>query len=135
MKIFLSGLTETIANLKMQSEELQKRKAEFREKRRVERQCAASFAVSRRCRAWSVFGDPDNLCIRHGGAKTAAMPKAERYPACRCAAYQFPHRHGSGLCNYPEEPFGNHPTPQGQRRYYKRQRKAQRKRWLKSLGL
>jgi hypothetical protein len=82
-----------------------------------------------------VLGDPRGRCIRHGGAETAKIPKKERFPACCCEAYQFPHRHGGGLCLYPNAPVKKHHTPQGKRRYYKRIRKEQRQKWLKELGL
>ena len=110
-------------------------KAEIKKKIRIERQCTAATKKGDRCRAWSVAGDPDDVCIRHGGAKTAVIPKKMRSLACSCPAYKFPHRERSGFCNYPDRPLKEHPTPQGQRRYYKRIRKAERKRWLKSIGL
>jgi hypothetical protein len=62
------------------------------------------------------------------------IPKSERFSACTCRAYQFPHRQRGGLCNYPNEPFGESKTPQGKRKYYKQIRKTKVKRWLESLG-
>lgn len=132
---FSPKIDEAIKNLRFAVAGLLEKKAEIKERLRQEHQCTGKTISGERCRAWSVVGDTDNRCIRHGGAETAAIPKSERFPACRCSAYQFPHRHRSGLCMYPDEPMRRHLAPQGQRKYYKRQRKAQRKRWLKELGL
>ena len=135
MKLFKPELSDLLGAIKTQLPRLQKLKAETKERIRRERQCAGTTQKGDRCRAWAVAGDPDNVCIRHGGAKTAVIPKKMRSPSCLCPAYTFPHRRRSGFCNYPNEPFKEHPTPQGQRRYYKRIRKSQIKTWLKELGM
>jgi len=36
-------------------------------------------------------------------------------PVCRCQAYRWPHRPGSGLCRWPEEPRAVCATPLGTR--------------------
>lgn len=109
-------------------------KARVKKRIREERQCTGTTEKGKRCEAFAVVGNPEKRCYRHGGAETAKIPRKQRIPACSCRAYQFPHRQRSGLCNYPGEPFGESKTPRGQRRYYKRIRKAKIKRWLESVG-
>jgi hypothetical protein len=135
MKSIYPKLSQLIGIIRTQLPGLQKLKAETRERVRRERQCTGQTSKGERCRAWSVWGDAANRCYRHGGAETALIPRSERHPACACRAYSFPHRAGSGFCNYPDEPLKEHPTPQGQRRYYKRIRKKRIKNWMENLGI
>jgi len=126
MKLQLRNLPElrNVARLlRAATTDFAARKAEYRRRYRKERQCTGTSKTGERCRAWAVAGDPKLRCVAHGGIKTADSD------ACRCEAYTFPHRRRSGLCNYPEPPLGKCLTPQGQRRYYKRQRKREIKNW------
>lgn len=126
-------ILELARNLGAQIPRMRELKAEAKEHLRKERQCTGTTAKGTRCEAWAVWGDPNKRCSRHGGAETAKLPRCERLPACTCAAYSFPHRQRSGLCNYPDKPSGEH-TAKG-RRYEKRARKKRTKQWLKELGV
>jgi hypothetical protein len=44
----------------------------------------------------------------------------KKRPKCRCAAYQWPHRPGGGLCRYPDPPLERYQRKPGGRPYRKR---------------
>jgi len=90
------------------------------------RRCKGTTKTGRPCRAWAVWGDDKQLCVRHlrGGRgperweerralqeyvlKTGRCPPVQRnVPNCHCSAYRFPHRPGSGTCRWPDEKPGN----------------------------
>ena len=84
---------------------------------RLLRQCLAVKADGTQCRAFAMWGDPDQLCSAHNG-HTRAEDKdpSERCPEprtsvyCYCAAYPWPHRPGGGLCNWPDGPTRCYPA-------------------------
>ncbi|GAJ18191.1 unnamed protein product, partial [marine sediment metagenome] len=57
-----------------------------------------------------------NCLIMEGKKK----PKPKR-PTCHCKAYNWPHRPGSGLCNWPDEPKKICNTPAGTQRKFRNQ--------------
>ena len=61
--------------------------------------CTQTRADGSPCRAWAVWGDEDRRCATHGGRRA---PDASA--ACRCPAYQRPHRRGGGRCRWPDPP-------------------------------
>ena len=89
------------------------------------RRCAHRFPdehkrAGQRCRAWAMWGHPDQLCVAHGtDGRGPDGPPGERWkprhtvPLCGCRAYKFPHRPGGGLCRWPDPPLREHPTPAG----------------------
>jgi len=46
--------------------------------------------------------------------------KSERthFQPGECAAYQWPHRPGGGLCRWPDPPLYSRTTPRGKRKHY-----------------
>lgn len=87
----------------------------------AERRCIATTRAGAPCRRCACWGDV--RCWNHGG-KNRIQSKAgfehTRYPPCRCSAYSFPHRPGSGGCQWPKTtPLYEDPTPQGKRRFGK----------------
>lgn len=78
----------------------------YSEKAKSLRQCLAKNLDGSACRCYAVWGDPDQLCIFH---RRRQLPPKPVY--CRCRAYTqkdgvtpFPHRPGSGLCEWPDPP-------------------------------
>lgn len=70
------------------------------------RHCTGHNKDGSPCRAWALWNAPDQKCRRHSSYAYAAG----RIPAkvCRCDAYAWPHRPGSGLCRWPEVPTQRH---------------------------
>lgn len=78
-----------------------------------------------RCRAYAMWDSPgalrgEGLCAAHGGRTRGREWEREcwedRYhcrtvPVCRCVAYNWPHRPGSGLCRWPDPPRFRLTTP------------------------
>lgn len=80
------------------------------------RRCTATRGDGAPCRAWAVWGDASQRCTAHGGrapAGTGGRRERSRHIPCNCAAYQWPHRPGAGLCRWPLPPEQQHPTPGG----------------------
>lgn len=77
----------------------------YSEKARELRLCQATTKQGAPCRQYAVWGDSLRRCATHGGRvpvdhlreKTHATP-------CHCVAFPFPHRPGSSLCRWPDEP-------------------------------
>jgi hypothetical protein len=76
---------------------------------RAARCCQAFRTDGELCRAWAKWGDPEQFCAAH--SQTTGDSKGP--PPCKCAAYQWPHRPGGGLCCWPDEPDKRCPTPTG----------------------
>lgn len=79
------------------------------------RRCKGRRKDGEPCRAWAVWGDPKQLCVRHlrGGRgpdysrfltfeERMARDDHAKVPPCRCGAYRFAHRPGSGRCRWPD---------------------------------
>jgi hypothetical protein len=87
------------------------------------RQCTALKADGTRCLAWAAWDEPEQRCAVHAGrhrrGKYGGPRKPQGRPApCTCPAYNWPHRHGSGLCAWPgygavrcSVPTGTHSWP------------------------
>ena len=127
MALDLNKLGEIAKSIRNAAELAKERKAELHNQFRSERQCTAVTRDGLRCRAWSVWGDPSMLCSRHGGKRTEGRAR-------RCAAYRFPHRRRSGLCNFPNEPLGEHPAPAGKRKRSKRDRTKRFKAFMDKIA-
>ena len=77
----------------------------YSEKARELRRCQALTKDGERCQGWAVWGDELHRCGRHGGrVMEAHIREHTHYTPCRCVAYPFPHRPGSGLCKWPDAP-------------------------------
>ncbi len=86
----------------------------YTEKARELRRCKARTIDGRRCRCFAVWGDPLNRCKSHGGFSPRGRWRRGRTPApCRCPAYAWPHRPGSGLCCWPDPPQAVSRLPAG----------------------
>jgi hypothetical protein len=72
---------------------------------RDRRRCQATTKDGQPCRQYAVWGDALRRCGQHGGRISGAHVVGKTaYEPCRCVAYPFPHRPGSGLCRWPEQP-------------------------------
>ncbi len=69
---------------------------------------------------------PAAMLSGHGGRSTGR-------PSCRCAAYNWPHRPGGGLCRWPDEPEYWLTTPAGTHGSERNRRR--RTPWLDRLPL
>ena len=74
------------------------------EKAREIRRCKADRRDGQPCQAFACWGD--DRCTRHGGTRRAK-------PVCNCVAYNWPHRPGGGLCEWPDPPRMRLTTPAG----------------------
>ena len=89
----------------------------YSEKAKILRRCKALRKDGRSCQAWAVWGE--DFCVAHSGRHhKGPMPNPYernlRYlikgepkrhsPVCHCDAYNWPHRPGGGLCNWPDPP-------------------------------
>lgn len=79
-----------------------------------QRQCLGITKDGRRCRAWALSEGIGGilLCVRHAkggrGKQLSTWRRAAYRPpskswVCRCAAYAWPHRPGSGDCAAPRD--------------------------------
>jgi hypothetical protein len=77
----------------------------YTERARALRRCKATRKDGTPCQRWACWDDPQGRCAAHGG-RIAGPHLLERthYPPCRCVAYAWPHRPGSGLCRWPDPP-------------------------------
>ena len=86
---------------------------------RALRICTATRTNGEPCRAWALWDDPLQRCVRHarGGRGKALRERVSwsktRYTPCTCIAYAWPHRPGSGLCCWPDPPRYRLTTPAG----------------------
>ena len=81
--------------------------------------CKAMKHFGGQCRAYVIRGL--DVCVAHSlvqsGGPGSGHPVA--YPSrqpCKCQAYQWPHRRGSGPCRWPDPPAMQCLTPAGTRR-------------------
>ncbi len=81
--------------------------------------CTALTRSGSRCRAYIVGGL--EVCISHSPWRSRG-PGSKRLQirpgrvACRCEAYSWPHRRGSGVCCWPDPPETPCTIPAGTRR-------------------
>jgi hypothetical protein len=71
------------------------------------RRCRHVGPAGIRCHAFACWGDERRLCAAHGGRRVGKPVR------CTCAAYQWPHRPGGGLCRWPDPPEEIWSTPAG----------------------
>lgn len=73
------------------------------------RRCLGRRRDGALCRAWAVWDDARQLCVSHAGRHHTGpiylVVKRRRrrtnYRPCYCSAFSWPHRPGSGGCNWP----------------------------------
>lgn len=77
----------------------------YSEKARELRRCRAQTRDGQPCQNYAVWDDALGRCGTHGG-RVAGRHTREKtaYTPCDCAAYPFPHRPGSGICQWPDPP-------------------------------
>ena len=83
------------------------------------RRCTATRRDGQPCGGWALWDSPTQRCRSHsppgaGGGK----------PACRCAAYNWPHAPGHGLCRWPLPPLERCPTPAHSHRWPRLKRRS-----------
>ena len=76
--------------------------------------CNAFRADDERCRSYPA--GTWHVCRYHEG-EPLPIPRP-----CRCAAYKKPHRYGSNVCRWLEEPTRPFPTPLGTHKHHARYR-------------
>lgn len=80
------------------------------------RRCQGHNRDGSPCEAWALWRSSDQKCRWHTSDHLAAQTEASTTTAvCRCAAYPFPHRPGSGGCRWPDEPTAIHHVEAGTR--------------------
>lgn len=86
----------------------------YSDRARELRRCQAERKDGTSCQGWAVWGDEQGRCAGHGG-RVAGRHVLERthYTPCRCIAYAWPHRPGSGLCKWPDMPEYRSTLPAG----------------------
>jgi hypothetical protein len=83
------------------------------------RQCMAVRKDGEPCQGWAIWGEPNQLCVRHAGVRRRRYTSG-RTPAIPCpsAAYNWPHRPGSGACRWPSPPIICVPIPAGTQNHF-----------------
>jgi hypothetical protein len=81
--------------------------------------CTALTRSGKRCRSYIVGAL--EVCISHSpwrsrGPGSKRPPIRPRRVACRCEAYTWPHRRGSGVCRWPDSPETPCTVPAGTHR-------------------
>jgi hypothetical protein len=110
----------------------------YSEKAKEMRRCKATRKDGQPCQAWALWGG--TFCAGHTYKKRGGRtPEKYRYtgiptkaPPCRCVAYNWPHRPGSGLCRWPDPPIYRSTIPAGTHswmRGYKRGYRLLVRRW------
>lgn len=122
MRIDLEQFKFIVEDLVRETEES---RAVVRREYEDRRRCVAIRADGQPCQAWAVWDGREQKCAAHlyrtrrkEGEVTDEIRRERRRrrgPVCPCAAYQFPHRRGRGLCRWPDEPSERWPTPAGSR--------------------
>lgn len=79
------------------------------------RRCTATRCDGEPCKAWALWADPFQRCVRHArGGRGKQLTNRERialnqektkYTPCTCETYPFPHRPCAGWCNWPNPPI------------------------------
>jgi len=82
----------------------------YSQKARELRRCKATKANGEPCKAWAMWSDPEGRCMAHAGVKRDftgryKKPIKTQAVACTCATYSWPHRPGSGWCQWPDPPL------------------------------
>lgn len=110
---------------------------------KARRCCTAVRADGEPCEAYALWEFDTQVCAAHSGrprrthhARRSVLTVEQafalmygrdmertRVPPCRCQAYNWPHRPGGGLCNWPDSPAYCLTTPAGTRRYSIRARR------------
>ena len=71
----------------------------YTDKARSMRRCVGTNKDGSPCKNYAGWGDPEQKCYHH---RSEPRPKVKA--RCRCAAYLWTHRPGSGLCRWPDPP-------------------------------
>ena len=86
------------------------------------RRCEGKRKDGQPCNAWALWDDPRQLCVSHAGWHHKGLRDPNRswrswsrtrYKPCNCIAYNWPHRPGGGVCNWPDPPQYKLTTPAG----------------------
>lgn len=112
----------------------------YSEKAKAARRCKATRKDGQPCRAYALW-EGNGLCAGHTYNTRRTLPRGYREwptkaPPCRCIAYAWPHRPGSGLCNWPDPPKYRSTIPAGTHSFmrgYKRGYRILMRRWGQGL--
>ena len=98
-----------------------------------QRICQGTGKNGEPCRAWALWDDPFQFCVRHSGrwqptygTSWSRRPKRTRYKPCTCIAYAWPHRPAGGYCCWPDEPDFRLTTPASTHRWPRLRRPGSR---------
>jgi hypothetical protein len=86
------------------------------------RRCKATRRDGQPCQAWAIWGT--QRCAgptykRRRKSNGVYREWTTNAPACSCVAYAWPHRPGSGLCNWPDPPKWRSTIPAGTHSFYR----------------
>ena len=93
------------------------------------RRCRGTRKDGDPCKAWALWGHPDQVCLSHserrhrGPMALHRRSFATRYVPCTCDAYAWPHRPGGGDCEWPDPPRYRCTTPAGTHGEYRVRRR------------
>jgi hypothetical protein len=77
----------------------------YSDEARALRRCQATTKRGEPCQRYAAWGDEQRRCASHGGRVPGKhLVGRTACPPCRCRAYDWPHRPGSGLCEWPNPP-------------------------------
>lgn len=80
------------------------------------RRCTANRRDGNPCGNFALWTASDQRCRWHTSDEWAGKTEAHfTTVTCHCAAYQWPHRPGGGLCKWPDEPAAIHHVEAGTR--------------------
>ncbi len=79
----------------------------------LQRKCTGINKDGSPCRAFALWGSNDQKCRRHTKDTKQQRLITVTKTVCHCNAYAWPHRPGSGLCRWPEQPAQRSTTPAG----------------------
>jgi len=92
----------------------------YSERAKAARRCTATRKNGEPCTAYACWDDSRQRCVQHAGRghrgpqrHTRTLEKPTAYVPCTCAAYNWPHRPGSGICCWPDPPRYHRTTPAG----------------------
>ena len=71
----------------------------YSDKARALRLCTGTNKNGSPCKRYASWGDPEQMCSHH---RSKHRPFVK--PVCHCEAYEFGHRPGGGLCEWPDAP-------------------------------
>lgn len=97
----------------------------YSEAAKARRKCRANTKDGQPCRNYAAWDDPLGRCGGHGGRVAGQhTPGKTAAHTCHCIAYSWPHRPGSGLCEWPFSPQYRSPMRPGTHAWARKEMRA-----------